>query len=257
MDTLQISIELLALLFFVAAIAGFVDTLAGGGGLITVPSLILAGVPPVMALGTNKLQGCMGTATSTMIMFRKGKLSWSTIKLAMVYAFCGAILGTLSLQLVSSEVLSFVVPVVLLLIAVYFIFSSKLRPENQKPCMSASAYRKSAVPVIGFYDGFFGPGTGSFFSLAGVALRGQGLLEATATAKALNFSTNIASLTVFVVAGKIVWSIGLVMMAGQVIGAWFGAHCLFRVPLQFLRSLIVFVCLLMLARYAMQMGWFE
>lgn len=255
MQALQITFELLALLFFIAVIAGFVDTLAGGGGLITVPTLILAGVPPVMALGTNKLQGCMGTATSTLVLFRKGKLSWPKLKLMLFYAFIGSTFGTLLLQFVPSDALSYVVPAVLLLIALYFIFSSQIRLHNTKPRMTNSCYRKTVIPAIGFYDGFFGPGTGSFFSLAGVALRAQGLLDATATAKALNFSTNIASLLVFIVAGKIVWSVGLAMMAGQAVGAWLGAHSLFHIPVLLLRLLIVFICLSMLIRYSIQMNW--
>lgn len=252
LETIQLSVELLALLFAVAIFAGFVDTLAGGGGLITVPTLILAGIPPIMALGTNKLQGCMGTATATLMMFRKGKIEWVHVKGLMLYAFFGATLGTLILQFVSVEVLDFIVPVVLFFIAVYFIFSSRLKVNELKPRVTAHYYQKAVVPGIGFYDGFFGPGTGSFFSLAGVALRGQSLLDATATAKALNFSANMASLIVFIFAGKIVWAAGLAMMAGQVIGAWLGAHSLFRIPTGLLRFVIVIVCLAMLVRYLAQ-----
>jgi len=255
LETIQLSVELLALLFAVAVIAGFVDTLAGGGGLITVPSLILAGVPPIMALGTNKLQGCMGTATATLMMLRKGKIEWAILKTAMLYAFVGATLGTLVLQLIPSTALNFIVPAVLLIIAGYFIFSTHISVSGSKPRMDEPIFKKAVVPTIGFYDGFFGPGTGSFFSLAGVALRGQSLLDATATAKALNFATNIASLIIFIFAAKIVWSIGLAMMAGQMIGAWLGAHSLFRIPTQFLRLLIVVVCLGMLVKYSVQMEW--
>lgn len=245
------------MLFAIAVFAGFVDTLAGGGGLITVPSLILVGVSPIMALGTNKLQGCMGTATATLMMFRNRKIVWSQVKRPMLYAFFGAVAGTLILQLISTHALNFIVPAVLLIIATYFIFSSRIHIAERKPKVSKNLFQKSVVPGIGFYDGFFGPGTGSFFSLAGVALRGQTLLDATATAKALNFSTNIASLLVFIFAGKIVWAVGLVMMVGQVIGAWLGAHSLFRIPTSLLRLLIVTVCIAMLIRYSVQMEWFS
>lgn len=256
MELFQLSTEILLLLFVVAIFAGFVDTLAGGGGLITVPSLIVAGVPPIMALGTNKLQGCMGTATATLMMFRKRKISWAQVRAPMLYAFIGALLGTFTLQFVSSEALNLIVPVVLLLIAVYFIFSSRIHFAARKPRIDKGSYHKGVVPAIGFYDGFFGPGTGSFFSLAGVSLRGQALLDATAVAKALNFSTNIASLIVFIFAGKIVWIVGLVMMLGQAIGAWLGAHSLFRIPIGLLRLIIVLVCIGMLFRYSFQVGWF-
>lgn len=256
LEAVQLSVELLMLLFFVAIFAGFVDTLAGGGGLITVPTLILAGIPPIMALGTNKLQGSMGTATATIMMLRKGKIEWKQVKHTMFYAFIGASLGTLILQFVSTDALSLIVPIVLVIIACYFIFSSRISVAGRKPRVTMNLYQKGVVPIIGFYDGFFGPGTGSFFSLAGVALRGQQLLDATATAKALNFSANIASLVVFVFVGKIVWLAGLVMMAGQVIGAWLGAHSLFRIPTNLLRFVIVTVCLTMLIRYVTETEFF-
>ena len=248
--------ELLALLFAVAMVAGFVDTLAGGGGLITVPTLILTGMPPIVALGTNKLQACMGTATASLMMFRKGVICWAQIKTPMLYAFAGAALGTFVLQFISTAVLGFIVPAVLLIIAIYFIFSSHIQFPDQQPKMTENTYKKTVVPSVGF-DGFFGPGTGSFFVLAGVALRGQPLLKATANAKALNFATNIASLIIFVFAAKIVWTAGLVMMAGQVIGAWLGSHSLLRIPAQFLRILIVVVCIAMLIRYGMQLEWYQ
>lgn len=252
METIQISVQLLTVLFAVGIFAGFVDTLAGGGGLITVPTLILTGMLPIMALGTNKLQACMGTMTATLIMFRKGKIVWTQVKGLMLYAFLGAMCGTLILQFISTDALNFIIPMVLFVIAVYFIFSSRLKVNGSRPKVKTSCYQKLVVPGIGFYDGFFGPGAGSFFSFAGVALRGQTLLDATATAKALNFSANIASLVVFIFAGKIFWAAGLAMMAGQVIGAWLGAHSLFRIPTNLLRLVIVVVCIGMLCRYLIQ-----
>ena len=252
MEITFLSIDVLITLFFVAVFAGFVDTLVGGGGLITVPSLILAGVPPIMALGTNKLQGCMGTCTSSLMMIRKRKIQWQTVKWMALYAFAGAALGTLTLQVIPSATLSFIIPLILLVIAGYFLFAANIHVNNRPARLNHKVYQRTFIPVIGFYDGFFGPGTGSFFSLAGVALRGQDLLQATAIAKALNFATNIASLLIFIAAGSILWSAGLVMMVGQIIGAWLGAHSLFRVPVELLRVLIVLVSLGMLVRYLME-----
>ena len=105
------------------------------------------------------------------------------------------------------------------------------------------------VPAIGWYDGMFGPGTGSFFALAGVALRGQGMVDSTATAKTLNFATNISSLIVFLLAGKVAWLIGLLMMLGQVMGAWAGSHILLKIHPRYLRILVVLMCSGMLIRY--------
>lgn len=255
MDVVQLSIELLTLLFFVALVAGFLDTLAGGGGLLCIPALILAGLPPLPALATNKLQGSMGTATATLLLIKNKKISWPVIKPLMIMAFIGSVIGTTAVQFINTDVLSFVIPIVLMCIAVYFVISPKPNMQDAEPALSESQFRRFVVPVIGFYDGMFGPGTGSFFALSGVICRRLDIIKATATAKPLNFATNIASLIVFVLAGHIVWTIGLLMMVGQAIGAWCGAHFLYKINPTYLRWVIVTMCTAMLTKYAHSMGW--
>jgi uncharacterized protein len=249
MDLQAFSPELLLALFAIAMLAGCLDTLAGGGGLITLPVLILTGLPPLQAIGTNKLQGSMGTATATLMMLRHSRVTWSDVKWLMLGGFIGSATGSVLVQFVETELLGVVIPVVLVCIGVYFLFAGKLLEHTRPTTVDVRTFGGAVVPAIGCYDGMFGPGTGSFFALAGVALRGNDLRSATATAKTLNFSTNIASLLVFVIAGQIVWSAGLVMMAGQAAGAWIGSHVLFRIDLQFLRVVIVVMCLAMLTRY--------
>jgi len=255
MEFAQITTELLAILFMVAIIAGLLDTLAGGGGLIALPALILSGVPPLAALGTNKLQGSMGTATASVMMLRSKRVKWQDVKKLMLLAFIGAVLGTIAVQFVNQKMLSYVIPIVISFIGLYFLISPTASDKQKKPKISKLSYQNIIVPTIGCYDGFFGPGTGSFFSLAGISLRGHGIIDATAIAKTLNFATNIASLIVFLIAGKIVWAIGLVMMLGQVIGAWLGSHCLFSINPKYLRLLVVVMCFGMLLKYSHSMGW--
>lgn len=254
MDISDLSLHLFALLFIVAVVAGFLDTLAGGGGLITLPALIVSGVPPLLALGTNKLQSSMGTATATLMMLKTKRIQWHEVKLLMFMAFIGSILGSVAVQFINPKMLSFVIPVVLVFIATYFILSPKPKAEASAK-MSVKQYRNSLVPGVGFYDGMFGPGTGSFFALIGVSCRGQSLLESTATAKSLNFATNFASFLVFLLAGKIVWTIGLLMMVGQALGAWLGSHCLIKINPIYLRAIVVTMCLGMLVKYSESMGW--
>ena len=251
-----LSIELLFFLFSVATVAGFLDVLAGGGGLLTLPALMMSGMPPLSALGTNKLQGCMGTATATYMMLKKKKVSWHDIKYLMLTAFIGSVFGTVIVLFINVEILSFVMPVVLLFIAVYFLLMPKQSEIKQKPKISKWKYQNVIVPAIGYYDGMFGPGAGSFFSLSGVLFWGHGLISSVAAAKPLNFSTNIASLIVFLIADHVVWVMGISMMAGQVIGAWLGSHCLFKVKPEYLRVIIVIMCLAMLVKYGVSMGWF-
>ncbi len=250
MEISGITLEILSFLFVAAFTAGFIDTLAGGGGLIALPALILSGIPPLVALGTNKLQGSTGTLTATFVMFKTKKVLWPDVKYLMLSAFIGSLMGTVAVQFLDTEVLNFIIPAVLICIAVYFLISPQPLVNKGKPKMSANIYQKSIIPLIGWYDGMFGPGTGSFFALSGVSLRGHGLIDATAIAKTLNFSTNIASLFIFLVAGKILWAAGIVMMAGQFLGAWGGSICLFKINPKYLRLIVVGMCLSMLCKYA-------
>lgn len=248
--------ETLAILFLAALVAAFIDTLAGGGGLITIPALIVSGVPAHVALGTNKLQSSIGSGTATMMMFKKGRVSWQSVKFMMLAAFLGSLAGTVAVQFIAAGMLNIAIPVVLVIIALYFLFAPPLH-ETGVCRISDSAYKKFLLPVIGWYDGMFGPGTGSFFALAGVSLRGHGLIEATAIAKTLNFATNIASLCVFLLAGKVYWQAGLIMMAGQFIGAYGGSLCLLRINPRYLRILVVIMCFTMLLRYIYASGWLK
>ena len=236
-------------LFSVAIVAGFIDTLAGGGGIITLPALMLSGASPLSVLGTNKLQGSVGTATATYMMFKSNRLKWHEVKYLMLFSFIGATIGAVFVHFVNVDVLNFLIPLVLILISIYFLFAPKSHEKSHLPVISGKKYRNYVVPSIGCYDGMFGPGTGSFFSSAAASLRGLGFIEATVYAKGLNFSSNIAALTVFIFTGEVIWLIGLAMMMGQVIGAWLGVHCLFKINPTYLRIIVVIMCMSMLLKF--------
>jgi uncharacterized membrane protein YfcA len=246
---MDFAVETLAFLFLAAVVAGFMDTLAGGGGLITIPALVVSGVPPLAALGTNKLQSSFGSGTASFFLIRRKKIHWPELRPMVITAFIGSVIGSVAVQFIGTSVLGFMIPLVLVIIATYFITAPYLKLESTQPRMSAKTYQKTAMPAIGIYDGMFGPGTGSFLALAGVSLRGLELIKATAMAKPLNFATNIASLIVFIFAGQIIWIAGLAMIIGQILGAWLGTHYLFKVNPKILRILIVTICLLMLGQY--------
>lgn len=246
---MEFALETLVFLFFAAAIAGFMDTLAGGGGLITIPALVVSGVPPLAALGTNKLQSSFGSGTASFLLFKRKKIQWQTIKPLMFMGFTGSIIGSLLVQFINTQLLSFIIPLVLIIIAAYFISAPYFKLETEVPRISERRYTNIVIPGIGIYDGMFGPGTGSFLAVAGVSLRALDLIKATATAKPLNFATNIASLLVFIAAGQVIWLAGIAMIAGQILGAWLGSHYLFKVNPKVLRILIVTICLIMLGQY--------
>ena len=253
MEIPEFNTQILIFLFFTALVASFLDTLAGGGGLLTVPALILSGIPPLAVLGTNKLQSSMGTATATFMMFKNKKVTWDEIKGLILFAFLGAVTGASLVQFINTEKLSFVIPIVLLIIALYFLISPTAKEGTAR--LSDNQYRNFIVPLIGSYDGIFGPGTGSFFALSGVSLRGKDLISATIIAKTLNFATNFAALLVFLFTGRIAWVAGLTMIVGQGIGASLGSKSLFKINPSYLRILIVLMSMGMLVRYVFSMGW--
>ncbi len=244
--------QTLLILATVAVAAGFIDTLAGGGGLITIPAMLLMQVPPVQAIATNKLQGTFGTLASTLTLMRRRQVTWDDIKAACLSSFMGASLGAAAIQVVDASVLDLLIPIVLVSIGLYFLLAPSAGTVERKPRMGSGLYRSCIVPLIGFYDGFFGPGTGSLFSLAEVALRGRNLVRATASAKGLNLASNMASLVVFIIGGKVLWILGGTMAIGQVIGAYLGSLVLMTGGSRLIRPLIVIVCFAMVGRYLYQ-----
>jgi len=253
MDIANFSIEILTFLFFVGVVAGFLDTLVGGGGLLAVPALLLSGIPPIYVLGTNKFQGSMGTGIATFLLFKKKKLDWNSVKNLMFASFIGSIVGGVIIQFVDTQFLSFVIPIVLVFIAIYFIVSPKPKSTvgNSKPNKKFELF---AVPVVGFYDGMFGPGAGSFFAMTGVMLKKLEIIQATILAKPLNFASNIAGFIVFFSFGHIAFLIGLLMMMGQMIGAFFGTHYLLKANPLIIRFLIVIISISMLIKYMLSLS---
>lgn len=232
-----------------AFVAGYIDTLVGGGGLITIPALMMAGVPPLATLGTNKIQAVFGSGTASFMMFRLKKVRFSHVRDLMVLAFIGSLIGTVAVQFIDTAILEWLIPVVILLIAVYFLIAPQASIESKPARVSRARYAATAVPGIGVYDGMFGPATGSFFVLAGVAMRGQDIVSATARAKTLNFSTNLASVLVFAYYGQILFGVGLCMMVGQILGARMGSKALLSIEPSLLRVLVISMSCIMLVMW--------
>jgi uncharacterized protein len=243
-----VELSTLALLAAVGLVAGFVDSIAGGGGLLALPSLLLAGLDPVSALATNKLQGTFGTASATHTFWKKGLLKPAEHKAEIACVFIGAALGVLAVNYVPKTVLQNTMPMLLVLVALYFALAPKLSVNGSIPKLGVGFFSFLIAPVIGFYDGIFGPGTGSFFMVALVALFGVGFIEATGRTKLLNFTSNIAALLMFILSGKIIWMIGLSMGAAQLIGAQLGARVAIANGAKIIRPLLVVMCVGMAVR---------
>lgn len=232
-----------ALFLVVAAfLAGFVDSIAGGGGLITVPSLLIAGLDPVGALATNKLQGLFSTGSATIAYASKGHVDLRSQAPMAVMAFCGAVLGAFVATVVPDDLLNALLPVLLIAVAVYFLFKRRLDDTDRARRISAFAFGLTFVPLIGFYDGAFGPGAGSFYMLAFVSLAGFGVLRATAHTKLLNFSSNLGGFLAFAFVGVVHWQVGLMMGLASFAGARVGAGLAMRNGARLIRPRLVVVC---------------
>ena len=236
---------LLLTMFLVALIAGWVDTLAGGGGLVTLPALMLAGLSPVAALATNKAQGFVGTLTATVVLVAKGRLKIVSLLPLVFAAAFGSTVGTLLIQRIDTGWLRWGIPFLLIAVACYFLANPQVGKNETSARQSEKVYALTALPLIGFYDGAIGPGAGSFFAASGVCLRGQTLLQATIRAKLFNFTTNVVSMALFAAAGKVVWVITLAMMLGQFCGAALAGHTMLNGGEKLIRPLVITMCILM------------
>lgn len=246
MDGIDLSIILS--LTVVAMVAGFFDAIAGGGGLITLPALLIAGIDPLAALATNKLQAASATVSATVAFARKGIIEWRTGWPMAVMALCGGALGALSISLVPRAKLEAIVPILLIAVAIYFALTPKLDNDQKKAKISLLVFSVTIAPLVGFYDGVFGPGVGSFFMVAFVLLMGQGILRAVSNSKLLNASSNIGALIIFSIKGTIILPIALCMAAGAFIGAQLGARCAVRFGPRIIKPLLIIVCCIMAAK---------
>jgi uncharacterized membrane protein YfcA len=231
-----------AALTAVAAVAGFIDSLAGGGGLLIIPALLFAGIPPLYALGTSKLQSAFGVAIALRNFARSGLVEWQPNRLTVALVFVGAIAGALVVQLINTKLLNLIVPLLLVATALYILFSPRMTDEDKHHRLSSAGY----APIggtFGFYDGFFGPGVGTFYTATLVALRGYGLTRATALTKLFNLTSVFASLILFALGGHILWLLGLCMAAGAMAGGWVGSHTAMRFGAGLIRPLLVVISL--------------
>lgn len=238
----------LAALAGAALVAGFFDAIGGGGGLMTVPALLLAGFDPVAAIATNKLQGSFGTASATLAFARAGLIDWRRAWAPALVAAASAVAGALSVKLLPRTVLEGLIPLLLIAIAGYFALSRQVRDENARARVPPLAFAATVPVAVGFYDGLFGPGAGSFYMLGFVTLLGFGVMRATAHTKLLNLASNFGSLLLFALAGAVVWPVGLVMAASAFLGAQIGSRLALRVGPRLVRPLLVAICCLLALR---------
>jgi uncharacterized membrane protein YfcA len=227
------------------------DAVGGGGGLVTVPALLAAGLPPHLALGTNKGQSVFGSFASLARYSHAGLVDRGAALYAFPLAVAGSAAGVALALALRPEVLR---PLVLvLLIAAAVIVLAARPPTNSRPAVPARRARAVwalAALLIGAYDGFFGPGTGTFLILVSVALLHQPLSRATADAKVVNFGSNLAAVAFFASRGAVLWSVALPMAGAQLLGGFLGAHLAVRRGDRFIRAVVVAIVFALVIKIA-------
>lgn len=249
----EVSLNLLMMLLGAAFLAGLIDAIAGGGGLITLPALLLAGASPIEALSTNKVQGSFGAATAAISYARAGQVDLKAQRVPALIALIAGLFGAVLATRLPTETLHLIIPVVLIGVALFFALKRGLSDEDQVQRIKPEVFMALFVPLIGTYDGMIGPGAGAFYMIGFVTLAGYGILKATAHTKLLNFSSNIGGLVIFALFGATWWFTGIAMGIAQIAGAALGAKLALRIGANVIRPLLVITSVALALRVFVQM----
>jgi len=231
-------------LFLTAFFAGLVDAIAGGGGIITLPVMLSLGFPPHIALGTNKFQASFGSFTASYYYIKKDIVNLKACFVGIVFTLIGSAIGTWTVQQVSSDALKYIIPFLLIGIIIYSFVKTNLGEDDLHVRMNENLFYFVAGLGLGFYDGFFGPGVGSFWAIAIVIGLGYNLKKATGYTKVMNFTSNIVSFIIFVIGGYVVFSAGIVMAIGQIAGSKLGAGLVIKKGVKFIRPIFITIVIL-------------
>lgn len=244
----------LALLASIGLLAGFIDAIVGGGGMLTVPALLSLGLPPHLTLGTNKLSACFASGTAAYTYFKKQLFTPLFWKNSIYSTFIGALMGTIFVNFISAEWLEKILPAIILCAAVYSLFNRMKELDGDKlPPLTTTIKLKQRLQglVLGFYDGYAGPGTGAFWVISNMRLYKLNILLSSGVAKTMNFTSNFTSLIAFIYFGQVNWVIGLTMGGCLMLGAYIGAHSAIHFGAKFIRPIFIVIVMIM----ALKLGY--
>lgn len=245
----DISLYTLLILICFGFLAAFIDSVVGGGGLISIPALFFAGLSPQAALATNKLASSMGSLTSTITFVKSGKVNFQIISKLFPLVFIGSLIGAYIVHYISPDILK---PLVLVLLIAVTIYTLLNKNWGQKSSYKKLTWKKASlfaliIFCIGFYDGFFGPGTGSFLIFAFLFI-GFDFLQSAGNAKVLNFGSNIAALCMFMYLGTVNFAYGIPMGLAMVAGAYAGSKFALRKGVAYVRLLFILVTVFLILK---------
>jgi uncharacterized protein len=239
----------------VAFIAGFIDAIAGGGGLLTIPALLTAGLPPHLVLGTNKLCATFGSATASFTFYRRKLFEPKRWRNGLLATAIGALLGAILAHWLPAAWLNQMLPVIVFACGLYLLFSQPKPTEHSDQHVIASGRQWPQGLSLGFYDGVAGPGTGAFWTVSSLLLYPLDLLRASGVARSMNFVSNAVALGVFIASGQVAWLLGIGMGLALMAGAFIGARTAIKGGNTFIRPVFILVVLALTARLAWQ-HWF-
>ena len=248
---MNIDLLSLGILLFFGFIASFLNAIVGGGGLISLPALMAIGLPPSTAIATNKLANTISNGTSMLTFFRAGKVDFKKIRKILPFIFIGSLIGAYTVHLVSPSILKPLMLVMLVLVAGYTIWKKDWGQDSEQKVLNTTkkVLFLVAFMAIGFYDGFFGPGTGSFFIFA-LLMMGNDFLQAAGNAKAFNFTSNLAALVMFLVLGEVNFLYGLPMGFIMIFGAILGSKFALKRDATMMRYIFIAVTCILIVKNA-------
>ncbi|MFI3245923.1 MAG: TSUP family transporter [Ferrimonas sp.] len=250
---LILPVDVIVALAVVAFIAGFVDAIAGGGGLLTIPALLTTGLPAHLVLGTNKLAATFGSATAGWTFYRKRLFDPAFWKKSIIGTGIGAAVGALAVNVVSVDWLEKLLPLLIITIAIYTLCNRTPDASNQQlPEITPKLQRTQWLQglSIGFYDGFAGPGTGAFWTASNMMLYKMNILLCSGLARCMNFVSNATSLGFFIALGHVNFTLGIIMGSAIMAGAWLGAHSAIRFGGRFVRPVFITMVMALAAKLA-------
>lgn len=245
----DLSLQVILFLIISGFLAAFIDSVVGGGGGISIPALLFVGLPPSAAIGTNKLAATMGSFTSTIYFIRSKKVDFSLVGKLIPLTLLGAVLGAITVKFISPNILKPLILVLLVLVAVYIVVKKDWGAHSTYKGMPKGRMLLfvSIIFVLGFYDGFFGPGTGSFLIFAFLTV-GFDFVHAAASGRVLNFASNIASLFAFFFLDVVRLEYGIIMGLAMIAGAYAGANFAVKKGVSYVRILFLVVTVLLISK---------
>lgn len=241
--------EIIVFLIVAGFVAAFIDSVVGGGGLISLPAMMLTGLPPSVVLGTNKIASTMGSLTSTLSFLRSGKIDCYLAAWLFPLSFIGSVLGAYTVRHIPSEFLKPLVVVLLVVVAIYTVFKKDWGSESTYLGLTTKTKYVIGITTfgIGFYDGFFGPGAGSFFIFSFLLL-GFDFVVAAGNAKVMNFASNIGAVITFIYLDSVNFQYGLIMGGAMIAGAIAGSRLAIKSGVTYVRPLFIGVTGLLIGK---------